>query len=362
MPGDGAHAVLGEEPGDAARRRPTIDEHDVGGHGLRRCAAERDVVLVQDAEAGAHVHANGRRGEAAVGGADRHGVDRAAGSRDAPVAGPCLSVVAGGDDREHVEIGRPGDRAWQRAVRERRVRLDHPDEGDARGVEHVAVVVGIDGRLEPGEDLIRARVDAVAALGVRLPAADADRKDRGARRDPVQAVRTLGPGDDPGELGRVALRPTRNRRVRLRDSAAAGVDDVDAREHAAAQVGMGRIDARVEQRDRDAGAVETRDLEIGDRRRKHAALRLGGLRWIGDPHRVDAHDLAVAIEQRSGRGIQTGREAVEHACVAVLGSDPRPDRSEPREELLLLRDRSGRPRAHLRLRRSSSSRPHPRCQ
>ena len=177
----------------------------------------------------------------------------------------------------------------------------------------------------------------------------------------MQPVRALDAGDDAGELGRMALRTSRNRRVRLRDSTAAGIDHVDTREHAAAQVGMGRVDARVEQRDRDAGAVETRNLEIGNRRRQHAAL-LGGLRRICDPHRVDAHDLAVAIEQRGGRGIQTGREAVDHAGIAVLGGDPRPDRSEPGEELLLLRDGSSRPRAHLRFRRSSSSASHPRRQ
>ena len=59
--------------------------------------------------------------------------------------------------------------------------------------------------------------------------------------------------------------------MRLGDPAAPGVDDVDAREDAPAQIGMRRIDAGVEKRDRHAGAVEPCDLEIGDRRRQHAA-------------------------------------------------------------------------------------------
>ena len=61
-------------------------------------------------------------------------------------------------------------------------------------------------------------------------------------------------------------------------------------------------------------------------------------------------------------GIETSREAVEYARVAVLGSDPRTDGGEPREELLLLRDGGGRPRAHLLLRRPSSRAAHARRQ
>ena len=89
VPGDRAHAVLGEERRDPARGRAAIDEHDVGGHGLGRRAAERNVVLVEHAEPGANVHANRRRREAAVRSTDGHGVDRAAGAGDAAVAGAC---------------------------------------------------------------------------------------------------------------------------------------------------------------------------------------------------------------------------------------------------------------------------------
>ena len=88
-----------KSPAMPLRGRPAVDEHDVGGHGVGRRAAERDVVLVEDAEAGAHVHANRRRCEAAVRGADGHGVGRAARAGDAPVGRPRPPVVAGRDDR-----------------------------------------------------------------------------------------------------------------------------------------------------------------------------------------------------------------------------------------------------------------------
>ena len=226
--GDGAHAVLGEQTGDSLRRGATIDEHDIRRHRVRRSAAERYVGLVQHAKPRAHVHANSRGSLTPVSGTNGHGVYRSARPRDASVAGAGVTVVPRGHDREHVEVGRTGDRARERAVGERGVRLDHPDERDSRRVEDIAVVVRIDRSLEPGENLIGSRVDAVAALRVRLPTADADRQDRRSRRDSVQAVRALGTGDDPGELGRMSLGSSRNRRMRLRDSAAARRDHVDA--------------------------------------------------------------------------------------------------------------------------------------
>jgi len=69
----------------------------------------------------------------------------------------------------------------------------------------ITVVVGIDGGLEPGEDLVGPGIDAVTALRVRLPASHTHGQDRGAGRDPVKSVRAFGPGDDSCELGRMAL-------------------------------------------------------------------------------------------------------------------------------------------------------------
>ena len=87
------------------------------------------------------------------------------------------------------------------------------------------------------------------------------------------------------------------------------------------------VDARVEQRNGDARAVEPVDLEVGDGSRQHAALaRLGRLRRICDPHGIDPHDLAVVLEERGRRRVEPRRESVDHARVAVLGRNPRANR------------------------------------
>ena len=157
------------------------------------------------------------------------------------------------------------------------VRLGDADERDARGIVRVAVLVRIDRGLEPGEDLVGPRVHGVPALRVRLPAGDPDREDRGAGRDSVQAPGPVRAGDDPGELGPVPLRTARNRRMRLGDAAAPRGDHVDARTDALPEVGMREIDARVEQRDRDAAPVEAGNLEPAARADGGHAQRLGRL-------------------------------------------------------------------------------------
>ena len=67
----------------------------------------------------------------------------------------------------------------------------------------VPVAVRVDGSLEPGQQLVAAGVDELAAVGGRLPAGDPDRQDRRAGRDAVQAVGASGAGDDPRQLGAV---------------------------------------------------------------------------------------------------------------------------------------------------------------
>ena len=113
--------------------------------------------------------------------------------------------------------------------------------------------------------------------------------------------------------------------------------------------GCDGIDARVQERDRHAGAVETRDLEVGDGRGEHAS-GLRGLRRVGDADRVDAHHLAIGVEERERRRVEARGEPVDDARVPVLRRDPRADSREAREELVLLRDSHGRPRTHLLLR------------
>ena len=98
--------------------------------------------------------------------------------------------------------------------------------------------VGIDRSLEAGQDLIGPGVDRVSAFGVRLPARDPYRENRGSGRNAVEPIGPFGSRDDARELGAVALGPARDRRMRLRDPSTAGVDDVDAREHAPPQVRM----------------------------------------------------------------------------------------------------------------------------
>ena len=74
---------------------------------------------------------------------------------------------------------------------------------------------------------------------------------------------------------------------------------------------MRRIDAGVEERDGDPGAVEAGDLEVGDGDgRTPPSSDSERLRRICDPDRVDADDLAVvdrAARARSGRGAPRSR-------------------------------------------------------
>ena len=161
--------------------------------------------------------ANRRRGEAAVRSRDGDRGPARPRAGDAAVPGAGAAVVAGRDDRQHVEVGRPGDGPRERAVRERGVRLDHADERDAGGVVGVAVVVRIDRGLEPGEDLVGPGVDAVPALRVRLPARDAHGRIEAPGAIPWSPPGPSDPGDDPGELGRMALGPAGDRRMRLGD-------------------------------------------------------------------------------------------------------------------------------------------------
>ena len=142
-----------------------------------------------------------------------------------------------------------------------------PDDGDPHGVVRVTVAVRVDRALEPGDQLVAARVDELAAVGRRLPAGDANRQDRRSGGDAVQAVRPVGAGDDPRHLGAVTLDLRRILGIGVRARVERSADDVEAGQHLAAQVGMRQVDAGVEQRDRDAAAVVAgqRPRRAGDR-------------------------------------------------------------------------------------------------
>ena len=151
MSRDRADATVREELLDPTRGGAAIEDGDARRHRLRGCAAERNVLLVEDTQAGTHVDTNRRSGQTTVGGSNRQSVDGSARPGDAPVSGAGTAVVPSRDDRQQVEVRGTGDRPRERTVGEGGVRLDHPDQRDPRGVEDVAVVVRIDGRLESCE-------------------------------------------------------------------------------------------------------------------------------------------------------------------------------------------------------------------
>ena len=85
---------------------------------------------------------------------DGERVGRAAGAADAAIARACRPLVPRRDDDERVEPRRSLDGAGDRTVREGRERLGHADDRDPRGVEDVPVGVGIDGALDPRQQLV----------------------------------------------------------------------------------------------------------------------------------------------------------------------------------------------------------------
>ena len=239
-------------PRDRERERPA------------RCggAGERDLAVEQHVQPRPHDHSDRGRVVAEVRRGDRERVRRAAGAADAAVARAGGPLVPGGHDDEGVEPRGALDGACDRAVREGRERLGHADDRDPRGVEHVAVGVGIDGALDPGQQLVGAAVDGEAALGARLPAGDADRQDPRGRDDAADPARAAAAGDQPGQLRSVPLEPRRLVRVRAGDPAALGVEHVEPVQQPVADERVRDVDAGVEEGDGDAAAVEARDAHL----------------------------------------------------------------------------------------------------
>ena len=191
-------------------------------------------------------HAEPREEEDVAGRAAAARVDRAHGERgrraarpaDAAVGRPGGPVVSGRGDEERVEGGGSRGSGRERAVGERGEGLDDADERDPGGVVGVTVLVRVDCELDPGQELVGAAVDGDAARRIGLPAGDADRKQRRSRRDPLQAGRSVGAGDEARHLGAVPLGPPRNGRVLTRARIADRVEDVEAAEQRAANVRM----------------------------------------------------------------------------------------------------------------------------
>ena len=292
-------------------------------------------------------------------------VGRAARAADAAVARAGRPLVAGGHDDEGVEPRSALDGACDRAVREGGERLGHADDRDPRRVEHVAVGVGIDGALDPGQQLVGAAVDGEAALGARLPAGDADRQDPRGGDDAVDPARAASAGDQPGQLGSVPLEPRRLVRVRAGDPAALGVEHVEPVQQPVADERMRDVDAGVEKRDGDAAAVEARDADLraaapaGRERVARAAPRARERSRVGGPNRIDAEHVRVPLEQRERASVDRRREAVERARVDEVRHQLDALAREPRGDLLLRRQCPGRPLAHRRLGRRASGLGHP---
>ena len=227
------------------------------------------------------------------------------------------AVVPGRRDDERVERERAGDRLAPRGCRRtRRTARRRRAARSAAASWASPSPFGIDGAVEPGDQLVAARVDGARGPRRRLPAGDADREHDRARRDAVEPVRAARADEQPGQL------PSRGARAAGGSAGSACASAVAAPPtrskpglDAAGEVRLLEVDAGVEERDREAGAVEP-----GQRRRRGAT-----------PARARCAEIAAgkaartgytpatsgfALEQRDRARVEGGREAVEHACVA----------------------------------------------
>ena len=289
-------------------------------------------------------------GRAAPSRVDRAGGERrgrSAGAADAAVGRACRPVVAGRCDHERVERGRARRGGGERAVGERRERLDDTDEGDARRIVGVTVLVGVDRELEPGEKLIGAAVDGDAARGIRLPPRDPDRKQerhRGRR-----------PGGRQARPSRRRGPPSRCRAARACPGAVGfcralasppGSSTSSPRISAPRMYGCTRS-TPVSSNATVTPAPEKPGMPTSGRRppampRRSSTLPGSTAAGIAARTGNTPFDVRVADGDRERAGIERRREAVEHAVVRVLGLDRRALEREPREHLALRR-RARRP-------------------
>ncbi len=125
----------------------------------------------------------------------------------------------------------------------------------------------------------------------------------GSTRAPgATPVRPFGPPlahDESGHRRAVRIEDARVARLRSRSNVPVPVHEVEALEDAAAQIGMGAVDACVEQRDRDPGSVEARQRHPRARRAPlaHVGPEGSGSR-VHRADRVDAGDPRRALDLR----------------------------------------------------------------
>ena len=247
-----------------------------------------------------------------------------AGPPTLPKAGPARPVVAGRGDDERVQPQGTGDGARERAVGERRERLDERDERDPGRVVGVAVAVRVDGVLEAGQQLVGARVHGVVATAVGLPRGDANRQDgRGGRH--------------AGEAGRArprrrAARPSRSRAARARSGRSAW--PAPARSPRCRRRRFRRRTCPC--RNGSAGRRRCRGARSSPRARRSPTSRTPGLGARATASRTSCEGTvagkatrtgytpftpARALEQRDRPRVENRREAVEGAGEAELGPD-----------------------------------------
>ena len=95
---------------------------------------------------------------------------------------------------------------------------------------------------------------------------------------------------------------------------------------------MSFVDAGIEERDRDAPSVEARQLGVGrcplDGPNSSDASSCSEIE-AGNAARTGEHPchLGDLVEQRDRARIERGREAVDHPCVAVVGSHDHAERA-----------------------------------
>ena len=181
-----------------------------------------------------------------------------------------------------------------------------PIKRDARGVVGVAVAVGVDRAVEACDQLVGAGVDDAAALGVGLPAGDANREDRRGRRD-ARAGRPGPPEPTSSPAICVPCRSTSSGSCGLGLCVGRGgaVDEVEPRIDAAVEVRLRAVDAGVEQRDREPAAVVPRQLTPGtsaralrERLRRDGGGERGAHRVDARPPRAPRLSTATARESR----------------------------------------------------------------
>jgi hypothetical protein len=206
----------------------------------------------------------------------------------------------------------------------------------ASRVVRIAVVVRIDGAFEAGDDLVGPRVHGRRTPRIGLPAADPDREDRRACRDAGEVRWTARADDHSGQLRAMTLELSRVVGLRRGGGRAAlGVaEQVDAAANLADEVRVPRVDARVEERDRNAASVEAGQDEVGSppatrREGRALELRLGNRRRVGGADGVNAAHVRCPFDERDRPRVERGREPVDHARVRELGRDAHPLQVEP---------------------------------